>query len=74
MSVLNERDVWVGAERRADGDPRRRDWYPRGYVTLEPKDSARVHLTPHAARTVAKRLKEFADVLDPPTPRKRRTT
>jgi hypothetical protein len=74
VAVLETYDVWVGAERRADGDPRHPGFFPQGYVTVKPDDKERLRLTPAAAREVAKRLKAFADVLDPPAPRVRRKT
>jgi hypothetical protein len=71
VAVLDTDALWVGAERRVDGDPRHPGFWPQGYVTLQPKGGEYLHMTPAAARAVAKRLKAFADVLDPPAPRRR---
>lgn len=73
MAALSTHQLWVGASRRVDGDPRHPGFWPQGYVTLKAEKHDVLHLTPDAARATAKRLKAFADVLDPPAPRRKRT-
>lgn len=73
---LNETDTFVGTSRRLDGYAR--GGWPQGKVRVSYVDEGGttriVNICASGARLLAKALKENADVIDPPAPRKRRVT
>lgn len=72
MSVRYSNDFWIGAEQRGDG--KAGNTWPDAYVTLKPSGNAdRINMTPEAARNVSRQLRRFADLIDPPKPRTKRS-
>ena len=74
MALVDINKCWVGVQRRAsDALGKKDDWYPQSYVTLKLEDGVQQNLSPTAARKLSKALAAAASLIDPPTPRAKRS-
>lgn len=72
MALIDINKCWVGVARRASERLGNRDsWYPQSYVRLSIEDD-HFNLSPTNAKTLAKAITAAANLIDPPTPRKRK--
>lgn len=67
--MISETKIFVAVEQRVDGT--KSYFSPDEYVRLS-LDGERVNRYPSTARMLARQLKRFADMADPPKPRKKK--
>lgn len=76
--MIDQTTVFVGPRRRLDGFGKSAGTWPQGHVYVSYKDedgnSRQANLCVEGARQMALALKQSADFLDPPKPRRKRKT
>ena len=74
MALLDLTKSWVGVSRRADELLTKNvGWYPQAYVRVDLEGQV-VNISAHNAKQLAKAITAAANVIEPPTPRKKRGT
>lgn len=72
MALLDLTKSWIGVARRAD-EPigKNSGWYPQPYVRIDLEGQV-VNVSAYNAKKLAKAITAAANVIEPPTPRKRK--